>query len=114
MRAARAGLDPQKVSLQGSRRRIGTREEPSEVQGAVKSRACVRGDEAEVRVREGTLPRASEKRKPAARHLRDGQSIHGAQETALSAGVVLPEGDKTALAGRAQRSNSLGRTIRAR
>jgi len=49
----------------------------------------VLGDEAEVRIREVALSRTGEERQPTVCHLRPGKPVHGSQEAAVLAGVVV-------------------------
>src|SRR5664279_2271955 len=69
-------------------RRSGASQEPDEVNGSLQGGARVWGDEAEVRIREGALPRTGEERQPTVCHLRAGKSVYGSQETAAQDGVV--------------------------
>ena len=49
---------------------------------------CKFRHEAEVRVREGALPRTEEERQPAVCHLRSGELVYGSQETAPLGGGI--------------------------
>src|SRR5271157_4166909 len=57
-------------------------------------RARVWGDEAEIRVREGTLPRTGQERQPTICDLRAGEPVPGAQEADGNSGVVSPNRPK--------------------
>src|SRR5439155_2024351 len=64
-------------------------EEPEQVDGAVEGRACVCGDEAEVRICEATLSRTEEECHPTVRGVRAGESVLGAEKTvALGTGLA--------------------------
>ena len=64
-------------------------EEPDEVEGAGQGRACVSGDEAEVRVRESALLGIEEERAPLVCHLRPGESVSQSQEVAAGSVVFV-------------------------
>src|SRR5436190_10469696 len=67
----------------------GAGEEPEQVDGAVEGRACVCGDEAEVRICEATLSRTEEECHPTVRGVRAGESVLGAEKTvALGTGLA--------------------------
>src|SRR6202140_4253596 len=86
---AGAGLHAQAISLKGPYRESGTSQEPDQVAGAVQGRACVRGDEAEIRFCESALPRTAEERQPVVHDLRSGEPVPGSQAIAAhDCGVV--------------------------
>ena len=67
-------------------------EKSYQVQSAGQGRTFDRGHQAGVRLCQGALSRAEEKHSSPARHLRAGQSVHGAPASpALPTGVVCPE-----------------------
>jgi hypothetical protein len=66
-----------------------TGEEPDQVENALAGGTCVWGDETEVRVREGALPRPGEERQPVVRDLRPGKPVCSAQETAERGGITV-------------------------
>src|SRR5207302_5336145 len=89
-RAARPGLYPPALSLQESRRRDRTGEEPDQVQSAVEGGTRVCRNEVEVRVRQGALSRAGQEREPPVCDLRAGEFVSGAQATVGRDGGVVP------------------------
>src|SRR5215831_536542 len=64
-------------------------EKPDQVEGAGEGRACVSGDEVEVRICQGALPRTEEERASALCHLRSSEPVCEPQETAASDGIEV-------------------------
>ena len=90
VRATGAGPDQPTLSLQRPHRRRRARAQPDEVAGALQGGARVSDHEAEVRVREGALPRTREERQPAVCHLRPGQPLHRPLDTAAAGAGISP------------------------
>src|ERR1017187_225494 len=113
-RAAGAGLHASALSLSGPHRRSGTRGKPDEVVGAVQGRACVRGEEAEIWLYQGALPRIAKECQPPVRDLRSGESLSGAPAVVVyDGGVVSPNasaspGRPASVAKRTSRGLPLG------
>lgn len=68
---------------------------------------AVRDDEAEVRVREGALPRTEEERPPADCRLCSGELVYGSQETAPLGDDATPPAQYYSLIGRLSQNSAI-------
>ncbi len=89
-RAARSGLYPPALSLQGSHRRGGTGEEPDQVQSAIQGGKRLCRAQTQVWVRQGALSRTGQECEPPVCDLRAGEFVLGAQATVARYGGVVP------------------------
>ena len=89
-RAARPGLYPPALSLQGSHRRGGTGEEPDQVQSAIQGGTRLCRTQTQVWVRQGALSRTGQECEPPVCDLRAGEFVPGAQATVVRYGGVVP------------------------
>ena len=109
VRTAGAGLTHRRYRYKDRVDEVVREAESDEVAHSLPSRACVCGDQTEVRICEATLPRAEEKRHPAIRGVRARELVFAEENTLAPSTCLSPAAQGTLIASERRSGSATGK-----